>query len=410
MNRYEFLRLLAASAGATVALAACGKQDTTGVAQAASVPNAAGGDGAAAAPEGDEAMRDKLLGHLLDNTGGLFELMGIVIGDRLGLYAALVATPNRTSTELAQATSTDERYIREWLEHQCVSGILTVEDEKADAKARRFSLPKGHAEALVEVESLNYITPLLRLALATAPLTPRLVDAYRTGKGIPWSAYGDEAREGQGGANRATYLQLVGKDWLPRIKGVDERLKADPPARVADIGCGLGWSSIAIAQAYPKVRVDGYDIDGPSIAAAQANAKAAGIADRVRFHVKSAYDPDLKGDYDLATAFEMVHDLSQPVVALATMRRLVGTKGSVLVVDERVAEEFSAKADEVERLMYGWSIALCLPTGKDDKVSAETGTVLRPKVLRTYAAQAGFSQFEILPIDNYFFRLYHLKA
>lgn len=408
MNRNEFLRLLAASAGATAALAACGDKKTTAAAPAPAATVAAAA--APQAPEGDEAMRDKLLGHLLDNTRGLFEMMGIVIGDRLGLYAALAATPARTSTELAQATSTNERYVREWLEHQCVSGILTVEDETADARARRFSLPKGHAEALIDVESVNYITPLLRLALATSPLMPELVAAYRSGRGIPWSAYGAEARDGQGGANRATYLRLLGKEWLPQIKAIDERLKADPPARVADMGCGLGWSSIAIAQAYPKVKVDGYDIDGPSIEAARANAKAAGVADRVSFHKKSAYDPDLPGGYDLAAAFEMVHDLSRPVTMLAAMRRMVGTQGAVLVVDERVAEAFSAKADDVERMMYGWSIVLCLPTGKDDHVSAETGTVMRPKVLQAYAAEAGLSHFEILPIDNYFFRLYLLKA
>ncbi|MDX2091904.1 MAG: methyltransferase domain-containing protein [Kofleriaceae bacterium] len=340
----------------------------------------------------------------------MFELMGIVIGDRLGLYAALSKTPKQTSTELAKAVSSDERYIREWLEHQTVSGILTVEDEKASAKERRFSLPKGHAEALIDAESLNYLTPFLRLALSTAPVMPKLIDAYKTGKGVPWSAYGAEAREGQGGANRATFLQLLGKDWLPKIKEVDERLKADPPARVADFGTGLGWSAIAMAQAYPKIKVDGYDIDAASVESATANAKAAGVGDRVTFHAKSAYDPNLKGDYDLATGFEMLHDLSQPVAALKTMKRLVGDKGSVLIVDERVGDEFSTKADEVERLMYGWSITMCLPNGKDDKVSAETGTVMRPNTLKAYATEAGFTKFEILPIENYFFRLYHIKG
>lgn len=355
-------------------------------------------------------MRDKLLGHLLDNTRGLFELMGIAIGDKLGLYQALAKTPKSTSVELAKATGTNERYVREWLEHQTVSGILTVEDEKAGPQERKFSLPKGHAEALIDTESMNYLTPFLRLALSTAPVLPKLVDAYKTGKGVPWSAYGAEAREGQGGANRATFLSLMGTDWLPKIKEVDERLKADPPAKVADFGCGLGWSTIAIAKAYPKVKVDGFDIDAAAIETAKANAKAAGVADRVSFYAKSAYDPTLKGEYDLAAGFEMLHDLSRPVDALKTMKRFVGDKGSVLIVDERVGEEFSTKADEVERLFYGWSVALCLPTGKDDKTSAETGTVLRPGTVKTFATEAGFSKFEVLPIENYFFRLYHLKA
>lgn len=358
----------------------------------------------------DGAIRDKLMAHLLGNMRGVFELMAIAIGDRLGLYKALAKTPSQTSTELAKATSTNERYIREWLEHQTVSGLLTVKDEKADAKARRFSLPKGHAEVLIDVDSLNYLTPLVRLALSTTPVLPKLIDAYKTGKGVPWSAYGTEALEGQGGVNRVTFLKLIGTEWLPKMTEVDERLKADPPARVADFGCGVGWSTIAIAKAYPKVQVDGYDIDAAAIALATANAKAAGVSDRVRFYVKSAYDPTLKGSYELATGFEMMHDLSRPVEALKTMRRFVGESGWVLIVDERVGEEFSTKADEVERFMYGWSITMCLPTGKDDTVSAETGTVMRPKTLRAYASEAGFSKFTILPIENYFFRLYQLKA
>jgi ubiquinone/menaquinone biosynthesis C-methylase UbiE len=165
-----------------------------------------------------------------------------------------------------------------------------------------------------------------------------------------------------------------------------------------------------MANAYPNIKVDGYDVDADAIEAAAQNAKAAGVADRVTFLARSAYDPNLNGTYDLVTAFEMVHDLSQPVAALKTMRRFVGTRGTVLIVDERVGEEFSTKADEVERLMYGWSTVMCLPNGKDDVTSAETGTVMRPKTLKGYATEAGFGKFEILPIENYFFRLYRLQA
>ena len=329
MNRQEFLRLLVAGAGATVVATACGKKDGpqakaeqgsgSGSGPGSGASDGSGSATAPPAPVGDEAMRDKLVGHLLDNTRGLFELMAIMIGDRLGLFAALSKSPNQTSTELAKATSTNERYVREWLEHQCVSGVLTVENEKLDGKERRYTLPKGHAEALLDIESVNYLTPFLSLAVSTAPVLPKLVDAYRTGKGVPWSAYGTDAREGQGGANRATFLQLAGKDWLPKIKDVDERLKANPPARVADFGCGVGWSTIAMAQAYPNIKVDGYDVDAAAIETAKANAKAAGVADRVSFYVKSAYDPGLKGDYELCTGYEMLHDLSRPVDALKTM-------------------------------------------------------------------------------------------
>lgn len=362
---------------------------------------------AAPAPTGADAARDKLLEHMLESGRRTFELIGSYLGDRLGLYVALAKKPNQTSTELAASTGTSERYIREWLEHQTVSGILAVVDEKASAKDRRFFLPPGHAEVLTDAESLNYLAPLARLVLSTTLPLPQIVDAYRTGKGVPWSAYGVDAREGQGAFNRTTFLQLLGKEWLPKIPDVHARLQ-QAGAQIADVGCGVGWSSIAMAKAYPKAKVVGYDIDQPSIELATANAKAAGVGDRVSFQAKSAYDPKLAGSYDLVTGFEMVHDLSRPVDALATMRRLAGTKGTVLVVDEKVAETFSAKADDVEKLMYGWSIVMCLPNGKSDTESAETGTVMRPSTLSGYATKAGFKKFEILPIDNYFFRLYRL--
>lgn len=411
MNRSEFLRLAVASWGATVVTAACGKgKDPVATAQPGSdsAPGSGSGSGSAVAPPQGDAMRDKLQGRMLDAARGMFELVSIYLGDRLGLYTALAAKPGQTSTELAVATKTYERYIREWLEHQTVSGFIEVQDDKLDAKSRRYVLPKPHAEVLVDAENINYMLPLARLIVSTTVPLPLIVDAYRSGKGVPWSAYGPDAREGQGAFNRPTFTQLLGKEWLPAIPDIDARLKASPAAHVADVGCGLGWSSIAMAKAYPKIKVDGFDIDAPSIELAKANAKAAGVADRVTFSARSAYDPTLSGNYDLVTAFEMVHDLSQPVNALKTMRRLAGSKGSVFIVDEKVAEVFSAKADEVERLMYGWSIVMCLPNGKDDTTSAETGTVMRPSTLRGYATEAGFKKVDILPIENFFFRFYRL--
>lgn len=407
MDRKEFLRLVAAGCGASVAAVACGGGQHP-VASADPVAPPTPPKSPPAAPTGDAAMVDQLTAKMLERTRGMFELIGMYMGDRLGLYAALAKAPYQTSTELAAATRTNERYIREWLEAQTVAGIVEVQDEKADAKARRFRLPKPHVEVLVDEDNINYLAPLARLAVSTTVPLPLLLDAYRTGKGVSWAAYGPDAREGQGALNRTTFIHQLGKEWLPAIPEVDKRLKASPAARVLDVGCGLGWSSIAMAKAYPQIRVDGFDIDAPSIELAKAHAKAAGVADRVSFSVRSAYDPQLTGSYELVTAFEMLHDLSQPVAALKAMRHLAGTKGSVLIVDERVGDAFSAKADEVERLMYGWSTLMCLPNGKDDKTSAETGTVMRAGTLRGYATEAGFKKVAILPIDNFFFRFYLL--
>jgi 2-polyprenyl-3-methyl-5-hydroxy-6-metoxy-1,4-benzoquinol methylase len=217
-----------------------------------------------------------------------------------------------------------------------------------------------------------------------------------------------DAREAQADMNRPVFLNLLGQEWLPAIPDVHARLQADPPARVADVGCGGGWSSIGIARAYPKVHLDGLDVDEPSIALARANAAEAGLADRVSFHARDAADPDLAGRYDLVTAFEVVHDLAQPVEVLRAMRALLADGGAAIVMDEKVAETFAAPGDEVERFMYGFSVLCCLPAGLAESPSAGTGTVMRPATLLRYARAAGFREVEILPIEHDFFRLYRL--
>jgi 2-polyprenyl-3-methyl-5-hydroxy-6-metoxy-1,4-benzoquinol methylase len=208
--------------------------------------------------------------------------------------------------------------------------------------------------------------------------------------------------------NRPQFVNLLGSEWLPAMPDVHARLQADPSARVADVACGGGWSSIAIARAYPKARVDGFDLDPASIELARANAEDAGLAERIQFHVRDAGDPELAGRYDLVTIFEALHDMSNPVAALEAARALAGDDGAVLVVDERVADAFTAPGDDVERLMYGWSILLCLPTGMASQPSAATGTVMRSDTLRRYASAAGFSRVDVLPVEHDFFRLYRL--
>jgi 2-polyprenyl-3-methyl-5-hydroxy-6-metoxy-1,4-benzoquinol methylase len=227
---------------------------------------------------------------------------------------------------------------------------------------------------------------------------------------VPYEEYGQDTREAIAYANRPQFINLMGSEWLPAVPDVHKRLQADPPARVADIGCGSGWSSISIARAYPKARVDGFDLDEESIAEARSNAAAEGLADRVNFRVQDAADPKLSGHYDLAIAIECIHDMSRPVEALSAMRSIVGGDGAVIVVDERVGETFVAPSDEVERLMYGFSILHCLAVGMAEQPSAGTGTVMRPAILRRYATEAGFSRVEVLPIENDFWRFYRLVS
>jgi 2-polyprenyl-3-methyl-5-hydroxy-6-metoxy-1,4-benzoquinol methylase len=170
----------------------------------------------------------------------------------------------------------------------------------------------------------------------------------------------------------------------------------------------MGWSAIGIARAYPQARVDGFDVDEPSVEQARRNAEEAGVADRVRFTTVDAAAAGEDGGYDVVAAFECVHDLADPVAVLAAMRRMVRAGGTVLVVDEKVAERFTAPGDAVERLMYGYSLTCCLPDGLSTRPSAGTGTVMRPATLERYAREAGFTGADVLPVEHDFFRFYRL--
>jgi 2-polyprenyl-3-methyl-5-hydroxy-6-metoxy-1,4-benzoquinol methylase len=354
-------------------------------------------------------QRDAFAGRLFGSAIGAMDLFTVYLGDQLGLYRALVELEGATPAELAMRTGTHARYVREWLEQQAATGILTVDDAGVPADARRYRLPAGHGEVLLDQESLSYMAAMARYMVAVARPLPAVLDAFRTGGGVSWAAYGGDAREAQAAFNRPMFTHQLPAEWMPAAPEVHARLQAGPPARVADIGCGAGWSSIAIAHAYLNARIDGFDLDAPSIALARANAAAAGVDGRVRFEARDAGDAALAGSYDLVTAFECIHDMSRPVEVLATARRLLAPGGAMLVADERVAETFTAPGDDLERLFYGFSVLCCLPAGMAEQPSAATGTVMRPETLRRYAAEAGFGTVEVLPIEHDFFRFYLLR-
>jgi 2-polyprenyl-3-methyl-5-hydroxy-6-metoxy-1,4-benzoquinol methylase len=360
-------------------------------------------------PSNPIARRDALAGRLFEATLGLMDLGAIHIGDRLGLYRGLERLGSATASELAAETGTHERYVREWLEQQAVSGLLDVDDATRPAPERRYTLPPGHGDILVDPESLSTMTPLAQFGVGVIRAMPALLEAFRTGGGVSWGAFGADVREAQAAQNRPAFLHLLGQEWLPAVPELHARLRADPPARVADVAGGAGWSAIGIARAYPKVRVDGLDLDAPSIELARVNVAKAGLAGRITLAVRDAADPALAGRYDLVTIFESLHDMSRPVDVLRACRQLLAPGGSVLVVDERVADAFVAPGDQVERLMYGFSVLCCLPAGMADQPSAATGTVMRTATLERYAAEAGFGRTEVLPVANDLFRFYRLQ-
>jgi hypothetical protein len=297
--------------------------------------------------ESEIQQRDALNARLLQSATETVEFFNVYLGHRLGLYRTLADIGPATPSELARRAGTDERTTREWLEQQAVAGNLHVNDPRAEGGVRRYKLSPGHREVFVNRDSLSYsVVTLSQFCASIGARLPALLDAFRTGRGVPLSDYGDEAREAQEFQNRPPYINLLGREWLPAITDIHARLQADPPARVADIGCGAGWSSIAIARAYPRVEVDGFDFDRASIARATANAAEAGLSDRVAFHVRDASDPTLAGRYDLVTAFECLHDMGRPVEALRAMRSLATAGGAVIIMDERVAESFTIPAEQ----------------------------------------------------------------
>lgn len=357
-----------------------------------------------ATPPATEALVERLFGAMV----GTLELACVHLGNRLGLYRELDAAGDATSAELAARAGADERYVREWLEQQAVMGVLAVGDPDAPAAERRYHIPEGHREPLLDADSLNYAASMAQITMGVVSPLERVIEAFRTGEGVPYPDFGADTREGIAAFNAPMFVNQLGREWLPAIPDVHARLSADPPARVADIACGLGASSVAIARAYPRALVDGFDSDADSIAAARERADVAGLADRVRFYVQDASDPGLTGRYDLVTIFEALHDMAHPVEALATARGLLAECGCVVVADERVAERFTAPGDEVERLNYGFSVLHCLAVGREDERSAATGTVIRPHTVAEYAAAAGLRRTEVLPIEHDFWRFYRL--
>ena len=347
------------------------------------------------------ALADRLFHDMV----GALELFTVYLGDRLGLYRALHNDGPATSAELAARTGTAERYVREWLEHHAASGLLEVDDPAASPLTRRYRLPPEHAPVLADPDDVRYQAFNGVEIVRAGRWMAQLVEAFKTGDApppLPW------APEGRADYNRAVYLNLLGKRWLPAIADVDQRLRREPPARVADLACGLGWSGIAMAQAYPLITVDGFDLDPDAIAAARRNAGQAGLSSRVTFTVTDASGPGMSGRFDLVTIFEALHDMSRPVDVLRVARGLLGEPGSVVIADELTEDEFTAPASDQERYHYGWSVVSCLPSAMGDPETAATGAVMRTATLRRYAQEAGFRNVEVLPLETETWRFYQL--
>jgi SAM-dependent methyltransferase len=356
-----------------------------------------------------ELDTDALAQRLLDAALGAADLMAVYLGDRLGWYRSLADEGPATAAELAERTGTAERYAREWLEQQTVSGLLALDvpqQRGTDDGARRYRLTAAGREVFTDTGSLAYLAPISRMLAAPARHLPELLEAYRTGNGVSWAELGADARESQADMNRPWFeLQLPGA--LAGLPALHERLSR-PGARIADVGCGGGWASIALARAYPQAVVDAFDVDGPTVDLARGNVTANDLAGRVTVHHTDG--EELPADrFDVVFAFECLHDMPRPVEVLTAAHQSLVDGGVMVVMDEAVADAFTAPGDDLERLMYGFSLLICLPDGMSHPDSAGTGTVMRTSTLTRYATQAGFRAVDRLPVEDFgFWRFYEL--
>jgi 2-polyprenyl-3-methyl-5-hydroxy-6-metoxy-1,4-benzoquinol methylase len=354
----------------------------------------------------DEPKVEEFSGNLFMACLAAAELANVELGIRLGLYEALAGAGAVTATELARSAGIAERYAQEWLEQQAVASVVEVDDAAKPAGQRRFTLPNAHAHVLLDDDSEACMKPCAAVVPWLSKALDIMTEEFRRGTGAAFGLF--DLHDVQAAFTRPAFANHLTQNWLPAVPGVQAKLTSGEPVRIAEIGCGEGLASITIARAYPHAEIDGYDLDEASITAARKAAADAGVADRVRFEVRDAADPGITGDYDLVMCIEMLHDVPDPVGILRTMNKLAGSKGTVLVIDERTEDAFTVPTNEMERFFYAFSTLHCLAVSMQNG-GVGTGTVIRSDTVRQYATDAGFTNVEKLDVEHPQFCLYRLS-
>jgi 2-polyprenyl-3-methyl-5-hydroxy-6-metoxy-1,4-benzoquinol methylase len=347
---------------------------------------------------------DGLENRLISSAVAALELFSIHIGRDLGLYGHL-AGDWVNADDLAARSGIESRYAREWLEQQAVAGFVWVDNPHDRAGDRRYRLTAHGQAVFTAPDHPSHVSPIADMVAGVGQTIGEVIDAYRTGDGVAFTRFGEAMRDGQGGINRPAFTHDLVDSWIPAVRGLPELL--GDRGRIADLGCGVGWSTIAMALGFPGSDVVGFDNDRSSIETARLNARRLG-AD-VRFKAADASVLAEDAPFDLVTILEALHDMAQPAAVLEAARGALRSGGTVLIADEKVADHFTAPGDEMERMMYGWSVSHCLPAAMSEQPSAGIGTVIREPVVRDLALQAGFESVEVLDIDAGFFRLYVVR-
>jgi 2-polyprenyl-3-methyl-5-hydroxy-6-metoxy-1,4-benzoquinol methylase len=356
---------------------------------------------AADRPAVDPDALTELIGRVIADAGGALILPLAQLGDRLGLYSALDSGGPATSAELAERTGLTERYLREWLLAMAAAGYVTYEDSGADggqsAASARYRLSPEQAEAFTNPESPGYVAGAFQNLTAATRVLDRLTEAFRTGAGIAWHEQHEDMFEGTERFFRPGYLANLASSWIPSLAGA-EKVLADG-ARVADVGCGFGASTIIMAQAYPNSTFEGVDYHRPSIDAARGRAAAAGVAERVTFRVAGA--ADLSGSYDLITFFDCLHDMPDPAGALRAARAATADGGGVMLVEPMGWDSVEEATNPLGKLMAAASTLVCLPSGLSAAPAYGLGNQAGPAKTCELAHDAGFSAARIAAATDF---------
>jgi SAM-dependent methyltransferase len=331
---------------------------------------------------------DKLMGFVfraVEEVGATLNAALVVMGDRLGYYRCLAGSGPISAAALAERTQTGEHYAREWLNAQAAGGIV-----EHDAVSGRYTLPLEHAIALTEEASPAFLPGFFQLALGTLHHAPETIEAARSGAGIGWHEHSSDVFQGCERFFRPGYHANLVSSWLPALDGVVEKLERG--ARVADIGCGHGSSTVLMAQAFPRSTFVGTDYHRESIDIATARAAEAGVGDRVRFEVAPATSFAGAG-YDLVTTFDALHDMGNPVGAARRVREALADDGTWMIVEPMAGDRIEDNMNPVGRVYYGFSTLLCTPGSLSQDVGLALGTQAGPTRIRDVTTAGGFTRF-----------------
>lgn len=328
---------------------------------------------------------NELVGKLVGDLGAAIAGAGILLGDRLGIYKAMADGTPVTSSDLAKKTGLHERYLREWLSGQAASGYIDYHADK-----NTFSLSPEQATAFAEEDSPAFIAGAFDIVQSTYLDEPKVADAFRTGKGVGWHEHSKCLFSGNERFSRPRYNANLVQNWIPALDGVEAKLKSG--AKVADVGCGNGASTVVMAQAYPKSQFFGFDYYQPSLDRAANLAKEAGVGDRITFEQASAKDFPARG-YDLVAFFDCLHDMGDPVGAGRHVKQVLAQDGVWMIVEPFAHDNLKDNLNPVGRVLYGASTFICTPASLSQEVALGLGAQAGERRLRQVATEAGFTRF-----------------